>query len=866
MPFRIKWTPGLVTGLIIALFIAVALFMRIYFPFDEVFKGDWIKYTSNDAYYQLRIIDNMAFNFPHVTAFDPYLIYPDGGTYGGVHFMNWLVAFLAWIAGGFSPTQHNVDMVGMYLPAVLAALTVIPAYFIGKALFNRWAGVIAAGIAAVMPGEFMGRTILGGLDKPAAEVFFTAAAIAFIIYAVKTAWNNQLSWQHIVKRDLKTLWKPLILSLLGGLFLGIYLITWEGALLFVVIAAAYFIIQFIIDRFKGHSSFYLGFTGFFIFVIAYAVFQPVAGGDFHSIVLIIAVLIPPVLALISWFMAARQFPAYFYLIALVVLGGAFLLVFNAVKPDLMDTMFTQFTYLVPVGATGTTTIEAQRLLSPGGNYTMALAWGNFTTSFFLVPWIPIPGLAFIALIALIVLYIKRRAEDKTMLLLFTWTAVILLVTLLQRRYAYYLAINMAVLSGYLCWQGIWWFSRRHNKTTLPETLAEQYRRARLVGIIGGMIAVGTSFFLVGTRYFFIPVFVLGLLSIFYGFWAWVRLKNKNEYMILWAFIFPIGIIALALSKDETSPASKRAKEQPKEKLNPWLYRFNIATLVVITFMAVFWPNYDKAVAVAAPATYAPSDAWEQAMHWLRDNTPEPLGDDKYYDLIDRSYQYPDTAYGVTAWWDYGYWITRTAHRIPSANPSQSPEPIRNVAHMFLSQDAPETQKYRDLLDTEYIVLDKTMTVGNNNTTGKLWAVATWAGITGNDYTNVFYWKYEGEWYPIRALDPEYYKLFLVKLYNFDGKASSGESPMVIAYEVKTDTAGNKINVCTEDPQQFESYREALTYMENNPDKTFYLGGSSPFANPIPMEAVTDYTLVFGSTANADQDNIPDVKIFQYTGD
>jgi oligosaccharyl transferase (archaeosortase A-associated) len=876
MPFRIKMTPALVTGLIIALFIGIALFMRIYFPFDKVFENGWVKFTSNDAYYQLRIIDNMAQNFPHFTAFDPYLIFPGGSAYSGVHFLNFLVAFIAWIFSGGSPIQHTVDMVSMYLPAILAALTVIPVYFIGKALFGRWAGVIAAGMTAILPGEYLGRTILGGMDKPGAEVFFSTLAVMFVIYAIKAGWNNRLSWSHIVKRDWKALLKPLIFSLLGGLLLGIYLITWEGALLFVALITVYYVIQFIIDQFKGQSSFYLGFTGFFIFLAAFLVFQPVAGGDFHTTALVVALLIPPALAFISYLVKRFKLKAFYYPVALAVIGAVFLLIFHAVKPAMLDTMYTQFTYLVPVGATGATTVEAQRFLTPSGSFTTSLGWGNFTTSFFLVPWIPIPGLAFIALAVLIILYIKRRAEDKTMLLLFVWTAVTLFITLLQRRYAYYLVINMALLSAYLCWQGIWWFSRRRNKANVPETLAEQYKHSRLVGIIGGIIAFGSSFFMTGTPYFFIPVFILGLLSIFYGFWSWVKLKNKNWYMILWAFVFPIGILALAFSRNESVKlSSKKAKELPSEKINPWLYRFTTGTLVIIVFMAVFWPNYDKGVDVATPVTYAPTNAWEQALHWLKGNTPEPLGEDKYYDLVDSSYQYPETAYGVTSWWDYGYWITRTAHRIPSANPSQSPGPIENVAHLFLSENQQDAQKYLDELRTGYIILDKTMLTGSDNVnlnnnfytlinTGKLWAVSTWAGTNGNDFTHTFYWVKDDGVQPIRVLDPEYYKLLMVKLYNFDGKASTSEAPIVLAYEART-SGGNTYYVLTEDPMEFKSYREALTYINNNPDKQLYLAGSSPYINPIPIDAVPDFTLVYGSTDNDDTDNVPDVKIFQYTG-
>jgi len=35
------------------------------------------------------------------------------------------------------------------------------------------------------------------------------------------------------------------------------------------------------------------------------------------------------------------------------------------------------------------------------------------------------------------------------------------------------------------------------------------------------------------------------------------------------------------------------------------------------------------------------------------------------------FEYPDTAYGVMSWWDYGHWIETIGHRMPNANPFQA---------------------------------------------------------------------------------------------------------------------------------------------------------------------------------------------------
>jgi len=147
--------------MLIALFFGVSLYIRTVLPFEHVFSGEWIKSTGIDAYSQMRIVDNLVSNFPHTPVFDPYYIYPGGSIVSVPLFFHWLLGGITWLIGLGSPSQQLVDTIGAYFPAVLAALTIIPVYFIGRELFGRWAGVIAAGLIAVMPGEFLGRSILG---------------------------------------------------------------------------------------------------------------------------------------------------------------------------------------------------------------------------------------------------------------------------------------------------------------------------------------------------------------------------------------------------------------------------------------------------------------------------------------------------------------------------------------------------------------------------------------------------------------------------------------------------------------------------------------------------------------------------------
>jgi dolichyl-diphosphooligosaccharide--protein glycosyltransferase len=168
-----RFPSRLVAAIIVALFFGVALYLRIILPHDQVFSDGWIKFTGVDAYFNMRIVDNLAHNFPHLITFDPYNLYSSISSISIPPFFHYLLAGIIWLIGLGSPAQHTIDVVGVYFPAILGALTVIPVYFIGKELFNRWAGVIAAGLVALLPGEFLGRSILGFTDYHVAETLFT---------------------------------------------------------------------------------------------------------------------------------------------------------------------------------------------------------------------------------------------------------------------------------------------------------------------------------------------------------------------------------------------------------------------------------------------------------------------------------------------------------------------------------------------------------------------------------------------------------------------------------------------------------------------------------------------------------------------
>ena len=158
----------------VIIFIGISLYLRIVPPYDYVFTGEWIKMTSLDADWQMWQVDKIVYDFP----------FYDTGI-KDIRFFHWLLAGVIWVVSFGHPTPQIVDTVAVYFPAVLGALTIIPIYFIGKAMFNRGVGLMAALLIAILPGEWLGRSSLGFTDHHVLEVLLSTTAIMFLVMAIK---------------------------------------------------------------------------------------------------------------------------------------------------------------------------------------------------------------------------------------------------------------------------------------------------------------------------------------------------------------------------------------------------------------------------------------------------------------------------------------------------------------------------------------------------------------------------------------------------------------------------------------------------------------------------------------------------------
>jgi oligosaccharyl transferase (archaeosortase A-associated) len=783
-----KLPPIAIAGIILAVICGISLYIRIALPYHQVFRSNgatW--FLETDAYYYMRNIEALVHNFPHYNTFDPYFLYPGGGAGVSRPFFAWLVAGVILLVRGAS-SLHTMEVIAAYVPAILGTLTLIPVYFIGKELFNRWVGVISAALVAILPGEFLHRSLLGFTDHHVAEVLFSTTAVMFLIMAIKRVREREITFAHFLNRDWAIITKPLIYTLLAGVFLGIYFLSWTGALLFVFIIFVYLVIQFIVDHLRHKSSDYLCIVSTPLFLIAFLMLLPIWGslGTINRLSLLFAIVAPIVLSIISRLMAGRAWKPAYYPLALLGLAGIGLAAFHALNPSLLQSVLSQFSIFAPSGA-ALTIMEVQSL-------TAAMAWTNFTTSFFI---------SFIPLAMLVYVVVKEQSADKTLFLV--WSIIILILALTQRRFGYYYAVNVALLTGYFSW--------------------------KMLDIAG--------------------------LS---------KLLAKPKEVVE------------AVKKFKKKKKRAREKAKPKTFMQPRGAWVRVIVVGIVIFLFVFFPNIglwkDQPtnigdglyIGYTRPLAESPSlmdEGWYSSLLWLKDNSPDPFSDlndpNFYYELYKTPFQYPESAYAVMSWWDYGYFIMQIAHRIPNANPTQAR--AAEAGQFFTAQNESSSNELADKMGTKYVMIDYAMA-----TPAKFYAMAEWAGNSSNEFYEVYYMPPteqggQGQW--ALLFYPAYYQSMVARLYNFDGKAVAVNATQtaVISYEEMVASDGTKYKQITWG-QYFPSYEDAQAYVANQTSGNYKIVGVDPFTSPVPLEALNSYQLVYPLEGTI---NTTTVKIFEYLG-
>ena len=418
----------------------------------------------------------------------------------------------------------------------------------------------------------------------------------------------------------------------------------------------------------------------------------------------------------------------------------------------------------------------------------------------------------------------------------------LLAMLGQNRFSYYFAVNVALLAGYSCWRILQW-SYLHFKGAIPERgegMSELTESEKQDIATSGGPEISISSYL-NIKYFLEATWS----TVYFLFWG----KRKGE------------------QGKET-----QEKEPGRSIIGHFIERHaRVVGMTLMVFLIAFMPNIALATTGEFSDPKVPNEAWYSSLLWMSDteNTPDPFEDledpDFYYELYEgppagERYEYPESAYGIMNFWDYGHWITRIAHRIPSANPFQAG--ARTTARFFVAQDESSANEVLDKLESTYIIIDNLMATGIFN------AIAIWAEESEEDFLEIYYRDPdEGEAGFKIFYYPEYYRSMCSRLYNFNGEAViPHNSTVVISFEEETTFLGGAYKQISS-TQTFATYEEAQEYLDSQTDPNYRIVGIDPFASPVPLEELEHYQLRHQSEPEVltkkKEDPLPFVKIFEY---
>jgi dolichyl-diphosphooligosaccharide--protein glycosyltransferase len=436
--FKVKYLSYLI---LFAIFL-FSFYIRGITPIDTVFNRGLVGFAMDDSVFQMRLVENTIHFFPHRIFYDAFTLYPYGSQLSWGPLFDQMIAFFSLIAGfvssGGMPAQTTVDTIGAFFPAILGALVVFPVFFIGRELIDNKAGLLGAFLIAILPGQFLSRSVLGFTDHHIAEVFFTTLMMMFFIMAIKKSEN--ITFNHWLNRDWTALKIPIIYSLLAGISFGAYLLTWTTGVFFAVVFSIFMVVQYIIDHFKGKSTEYLGVVGIIAYFTAMVMVIPyveLSNGfnAFYYSMLHLAVtgglaVVFAFLSLVSREMNKREYKGYYYLIFVLCASFIGLVVMKIMTPNLYGSTVGRWDYLFGGLSGGGLTIAEASPISYGA------AVGNFGYNYIL---------SYVAIIFLCYYVVKKSNAEYTLLVV--WSVLVLAIMLAQNRFAYYYAINVAILSG-----------------------------------------------------------------------------------------------------------------------------------------------------------------------------------------------------------------------------------------------------------------------------------------------------------------------------------------------------------------------------------------------------------------------------------
>jgi dolichyl-diphosphooligosaccharide--protein glycosyltransferase len=426
---------------LLAAILLIAAGLRVWAPWDDVLGGTRVNFLETDAWYHVRLAESQVRNFPHRVTVDPYAA-PDGQYVAVAPLLDTIIATTAFMTAGRSASTEYIERVAAFVPAIIGVLAVAAVWVLSTLAFDRRAGFVAGLLAAVLPGHFLDRTLIGFVDHHALEVLLSIATLACIVRGA---------------------------SRIAGLFLGLYLLAWASGSYFVFIIAVWIVMTAMLvpdsGRTSGRST---AVTAAIALAIALVVQDPAMFRYNTQIAALIGLMAS---SLVVMFFANHVVKAVGVL-AVVAITAAIIVRFAF--PDLFQQVVTDLSRFRP-DPTRMAVLEARPLFLYSGNWDWWQPWTFFRSGFYI-------GL--VAVAALAVSTVRSRRVDHLLIVCFTTANV--LATLGQNRFGYYLVPACATVIGWLASRILDWGGLPQAAPPQPShTRRVPFQRELAVAVIAG---------------------------------------------------------------------------------------------------------------------------------------------------------------------------------------------------------------------------------------------------------------------------------------------------------------------------------------------------------------------------------------------
>ena len=263
--FRVKKNWWIGVSLIVIFFLV--LFMNSYFNIvsnvninpDGTTLSDTYYLSGPDPYYNMRLVETTAKTgrFSYFSESDPLLAYPFGKSGGRAPL---LVMSAISFSTLLTPFMNEADALGyamQFIPALFGALLVFPVYFIGKILFGKKAGLVAALFIALIPIHISSGhgSAYGLFDHDSFNLFLYFLTFLFLLKSIK-------------EKDTR---RSILYAFLAGIPLAALSMVWVEAQFLYTVIAVYAVVQLLFDLFtnKVEERFVMSiaivlFTGFLV--------------------------------------------------------------------------------------------------------------------------------------------------------------------------------------------------------------------------------------------------------------------------------------------------------------------------------------------------------------------------------------------------------------------------------------------------------------------------------------------------------------------------------------------------------------------------------------------------------------------------